>query len=543
MTAARAKRLQSMRTLESLFATDAKLPEISKALAKKSHKKKTPADLYGYLKPALFHPYPKAKGVKIYDGVRVMEPNGSRVLVIPLYIKDEIVGIHYIDELGNKNLLGKEKGGRKKGASFQVGNGSGDVVFLCEGYATAASVFETTGSIVYMCVDAGNLKPAAENLRQQYPDHEFIFCADNDTDKPQTDKGYNVGFIDAVKAARAVGNSKVIMPEQPGYDFNDLHQKTGIEAVRERLKAATSDFPEVADDPVFHDETQEEVETRIDARKEFENRINGTDDFEELTETIYWEIERSRLTDAGKYFLFKKIARKAGVPVGTLKKKQSDDEKSDSANQIDIVEEIIQEQDPENLIHAMGFVWHWDNTGVWKKKDDRQVKGWIQDKLKDQEIDFNKSYVDSILDLFKTETFVPHHRFNIHRDTINCLNGELSWTGETWERHAARRESYRTTQIPIEYDPAATAPQFIKALDEMFRDDPDQKEKIILVCEMFGYCLLSSTEFEKFFMMLGAGANGKSVILSVLTAFPGAGKRISGDARTVGQQIPESAFA
>jgi putative DNA primase/helicase len=277
---------------------------------------------------------------------------------------------------------------------------------------------------------------------------------------------------------------------------------------------ATTDLP-------FENESKEDAAKRIDTRKDFESQINGTDDFEELTEKIYQKIKESNQTNAAKYNLFKKIARKAGVPVAmlTVAKKETDD--SNGGNQIDIVEKIIEDQGRENIIFSMSFIWKWYQSGVWKQLDDREAKAWIQDNLKISEPDFDKNFINSILDLFKTETFIPNHRFNVNRDTINTLNGELSWSGETWELHAARRESYRTTQIPIEYDPAAVAPLFIKALNEMFRDDPDKAEKIIIILEMFGYCLLSSTEFEKFFMLAGPGANGKSVILSVLLAFLG----------------------
>lgn len=483
--------------------------------------KKTPADLWSYLKPALFHTYLKSKGVKSYD-LRVMEPpDGSRVLAIPLYIRNEISSIQYIDENGKKNLLSKKKGGRKKGASFQVGKGSGNTVYNCEGYVTAATIYEATGGIVYMCVDAGNLQPAAEILREKYPDQEFIFCADNDTDKPEKDQSYNVGFIKAVKAAKAVGNSKVVMPEQSGFDFNDLHSKEGLDAVRERLKAATNDFPEVADDLPFENESEEDSEKRIQARKDFESEIDATDDFEQLTEDFYRKIKKSNQTEAAKYYLYKKIAKKAGVKVELLNNLDKANEESGSEKQIDIVETIIAKHGRKNILYSLGFVWMWWQSGVWKQLDDRQVKAWIQDKLKASDVDFGKNSVNSILDLFKTEIFIPDHRFNVNRDTINCLNGELFWTGEKWELRESRRESYRTTQIPIEYDRNATALLSEKALNDMFRDDPDRIEKAIIICEMFGYCLLSSTEFEKFFMLVGPGANGKSVILSILCAFLG----------------------
>ncbi len=261
-------------------------------------------------------------------------------------------------------------------------------------------------------------------------------------------------------------------------------------------------------------QTREDFIVKID-------QLNGEKDIEFLTGPLAADINESSLEFPTKYALLKKISKKCNIRVGMITDNKTDDSRMPKKSQIDIVDEIIEEVGKENVLHALGFVWMWQQTGVWKQLDDREVKAWIQDKLKASGIDFDKNFVASLLDLFKTETFIPNHRFNVNRDTINCLNGELSWTGETWERHAARRESYRTTQIPIEYDLDATATLFEKALNEMFRNDPDRIEKAILVLEMFGYCLLSSTEHEKFFMLVGPGANGKSVILSLLVAFLG----------------------
>jgi hypothetical protein len=197
-------------------------------------KKPMPEFLWEKATPCTQHPYLDAKGVKSY-GLR-KDQHGN--LLIPLYIDGHLSTIQFISESGKKVLLSKEKGGRKKGASFQVGTSTDtSTIYMCEGYATAASVFEATGAPCFMAVDAGNLKPAAEILRRQYPKARFIFCADNDRAKKPTDPGYDVGYKKAVEAAQAV-NGLVCMPEQPGYDFNDLHQQHGLDAVKEIISKA-----------------------------------------------------------------------------------------------------------------------------------------------------------------------------------------------------------------------------------------------------------------------------------------------------------------
>ena len=50
----------------------------------------------------------------------------------------------------------------------------------------------------------------------------------------------------------------------------------------------------------------------------------------------------------------------------------------------------------------------------------------------------------------------------------------------------------------------------------MFRDDPDHDDKIRAVLELMGYSLMSHARHEKFIMLIGGGADGKSVLLAIL---------------------------
>jgi len=76
----------------------------------------------------------------------------------------------------------------------------------------------------------------------------------------------------------------------------------------------------------------------------------------------------------------------------------------------------------------------------------------------------------------------------------------------------------------VEYDPEARAPRFEQFLEEVFQGDPDAVEKSILICEMIGYTLTTSCEYEKFIFLVGVGANGKSVLLDVIRVLIGPGQ-------------------
>jgi P4 family phage/plasmid primase-like protien len=132
-----------------------------------------------------------------------------------------------------------------------------------------------------------------------------------------------------------------------------------------------------------------------------------------------------------------------------------------------------------------------------------------------------KFSVESVLDITKTEIFMANHQFDVDTHAINCLNGELHFRKGAWHLEPHDKQNYRTTQIPILYTPEASAPRFEQFLDEVFQVDEDAEEKKVVVCELLGYSLLTSCEFEKFVILLGNGANGKSVLLHIVEQLVG----------------------
>lgn len=75
-----------------------------------------------------------------------------------------------------------------------------------------------------------------------------------------------------------------------------------------------------------------------------------------------------------------------------------------------------------------------------------------------------------------------------------------------------------TYQLGTNYDPQATCPRWLQFLGEVF---PDDSELIAYIQQMVGYSLTGATSEQAIFILLGSGANGKSVFLSTLQALLG----------------------
>jgi len=80
------------------------------------------------------------------------------------------------------------------------------------------------------------------------------------------------------------------------------------------------------------------------------------------------------------------------------------------------------------------------------------------------------------------------------------------------------KEKIFFNKIPIEYDETKTCPHIIKFFKDVLKHENDFK----VILELFGYCLLKEYRFEKAFMFIGNGRNGKSKTLSLLKKFIGA---------------------
>lgn len=146
-----------------------------------------------------------------------VQPHGVRLyrgdaLTIPIYDENkQLVNLQFIDANGVKRFL---SGGRKKGCFAVIGKPDvGLLIQVCEGWATGASLHESTGNFTVIALDAGNLELVALVFRKLYPDAEIVICGDNDES--------GTGQKAARSAALAVGG-KYIIPATIGHDFNDM---------------------------------------------------------------------------------------------------------------------------------------------------------------------------------------------------------------------------------------------------------------------------------------------------------------------------------
>jgi putative DNA primase/helicase len=191
----------------------------------------------------------------------VREVREPFALLVPVKnSKHEVVSLQAIFPEKNE-LLGRDKdflpGGEKRGCYYAFGltaENREQPIVITEGYATAASLHEATGFGCVVAFDAGNLIPVAEAICKLAPARDIIIAADNDQFTAAANGTVeNPGVFFATRAAAAVGGFMVVpqfasLDGKPT-DFNDLHVREGLDAVRDQMAAWPGRAPAPAPEP------------------------------------------------------------------------------------------------------------------------------------------------------------------------------------------------------------------------------------------------------------------------------------------------------
>ena len=186
------------------------------------------------------HEYLTRKGIQPHG----VKSDGHRLL-IPM--RDTAGTLHSLQTIAPDDDKRFMTGGRVKGCYYSIGK-PGRVLIVCEGFATGASIHESTGHAVAVAFNAGNLEPVALTLRAKYPSLKIIIAADDDHLT-----GGNPGMTKATAAALAVGGLVTVPSFSAGRpnkatDFNDLHKLAGADAVKACIGAAQGCAVAGADD-------------------------------------------------------------------------------------------------------------------------------------------------------------------------------------------------------------------------------------------------------------------------------------------------------
>lgn len=207
------------------------------AITQEANAKNSLADWESYSETADKPSYLEKKKIKAY-GVRFKQAftdvKSCDVVVPCRDINGKLWNLQTIQPDGSKNI----RPNKMYGLFHWIGDrDSPRVIYICEGYATGASIHEATGRSVVCAMNAGNLPIVAKLIKDKYPKSKIVIAGDHDRFSDR-----NPGREKAVEAANLTDKIYVLPKfrslETRPTDFNDLHLLEGLEAVHKQLVGA-----------------------------------------------------------------------------------------------------------------------------------------------------------------------------------------------------------------------------------------------------------------------------------------------------------------
>ena len=194
-------------------------------------------------KKPIFHEYLYKKHIDLIpDDVRLSK---FGELVVPLHdARGNLMSLQFISDDGTKKFC---KGCPKKGNFYLFGSltdAHKNMIGICEGFATGASLYDCLEIPIICAMDAGNLEPTATLIRMKFPNLKILFFADNDASSVN-----NTGLTKANEAKKVISNCSVLFPSWSNHkfksvDWNDIYCVVGKEIMKEKIMKAMADSVE-----------------------------------------------------------------------------------------------------------------------------------------------------------------------------------------------------------------------------------------------------------------------------------------------------------
>lgn len=422
------------------------------------------------------------------------------VLIIPLYDKEgSVISVQAITGDGSKFFM---SGGLTKGGMFTF-KGETDNVYIVEGYATAATVFDATGKTVVCAFNANNLLVVAPIVKELFPDSKIIVAADNDAIKESAGKG-NKGKAVAEK----LFESEALPYSMPtfdsiadGTDWNDYACIHGNESV---TKALSDNLVEPIKPSESFEEALELLRKEPDNSHIFKEALKHIDEAEILL--------KSRMK--------KQLKELTGVPfkdMNTCLAEMTKAKAMDELSHGDITRKFVDRVGETELVGAYGSMWTYNpDTGLWSnmtlQKLSTKLPYLFNEQVRCQRVPDYRVIASHIYDLKEEQGFFENAPLGVNTpDGFLCVQESQVVLEEANPLHRAR---HRLNFNPAEKDAKPKA--FLKMLEEAFADCyPDEQIRQLrmgLGLSMFGMM----PQLQKAIFLYGAAGSGKSVIIKVI---------------------------
>jgi len=258
------------------------------------------------------------------------------------------------------------------------------------------------------------------------------------------------------------------------YDTDEDGRKGAHKAAQSLSEAAKevkivhlpTDFPgKDLSDFILHDHTKEDVEVLLESAE-------GVPQPNEPTLTVVNDQDPSRFFE-GRVFIPRRLSN-----------------------------EIMSEQ---SFIHAAERLWIYED-GVFLPTGEDVIYRLGREKMGEA---FRQNRIREVTFDIQVATMTESDLLNKHTHLINLANGMLDINTLTLKSHSPKYLS--TVRVPIHYDPEAMCPGIDKFLTEVLPAD-----SIGLAWQILGYLFVPTTKYQRAFLLVGTGSNGKGTFIELV---------------------------
>ena len=123
-------------------------------------------------------------------------------------------------------------------------------------------------------------------------------------------------------------------------------------------------------------------------------------------------------------------------------------------------------------------------------------------------------YMAQVVGYIQRETYIDRDKLNPNHDIVVVKNGVIDLNTRKLLPH--NKEYKATVAVPVTYDVGADCPKITKFITEVVKE-----EDRLLLWEIPAWCLTPYSGIQRLVILLGEGANGKTVYLEMLRRFLG----------------------
>lgn len=394
-------------------------------------------------------PYLQRKGLKDNYGCKM----GESTTWIPLRdIDGQLWSLQWIEPDGTKGFM---SGGRVAGCFHTIGQklSEADEIYICEGVATGASIYEAMGGTVVCAMNAGNMARVAKDLKEKYG-ARIVVCADSD----------EVGERKGKEAAGACG-ARLAVPKglMSGTDWNDLHASAGVDAVKQQIEVVRAQGKKLY---------------AIDGGVNKQNVPKAPLEAK-VVDTLLQYYGDWVCAQDGVLFLYNGVHWEEAT-----------------------VDHVAGVKQNLRILYGYGF--------ADIRRMDAAYKHFLM-MVPKVPCEYTPDGQRKI-DLFRVNPMAV----NFENGSLWCIK-QKDRTFKLIFRAGHRPDDWLTTLLPYTYDEKDITEnsEFMQMLDRVFLDDPDKEEKIRALAQMYGACLLPA--FPRLFFLYGKSGTGKSTAINLAT--------------------------